>query len=368
MAGAAQPRLTTSAAAQLPRGPCGTTHVRWQEARPAGSIVWFRQDLRLADNPALLRPPRPGRCCPSTSWTTRRPARGRWAARIAGGCITAWNRSASLAEAGRPWCCAAARPPTIIAELAASTGAAAVHAGQMVEPWARAQDAGGAGGAAGGRRAAPAPRRDAVRPGAVRPRPAASTASTPRSPAPPARWVRRPAPHRPRPPDGWPRRVRRPGGLASAADQAGLGRRVPRHLAARRGRRPGPRQAFMAERCRLPRRPQHARARTSPPCSRRICTGASCRRRSSGTPPRAGSGEGLERLPVRAAVARVLRQPAVAPPAMPEQPQRADFARLRWREDPAGCAPGSAAAPACRSWTPGCASSGTSAGCTTGSG
>ena len=53
-------------------------------------------------------------------------------------------------------------------------------------------------------------------------------------------------------------------------------------------------------------------------------------------------------------------------PTLPEVPLRPAFAKTRFSaRTPSACAPGNAAAPACQSSTPACASSGRPAGCTT---
>ncbi len=105
------------------------------------SIVWFRQELRLADNPAMRAAAADGNVLPL--YVLDDAAAGDW--RMGGahrwwlhGSLEALGRD--LAQAGAPLVLRRGDAAGILAELAASTGATAVHAGQMVEPWARAQD------------------------------------------------------------------------------------------------------------------------------------------------------------------------------------------------------------------------------------
>ena len=83
------------------------TYARMTPSRPA--IVWFRDDLRLSDHPALHAAAKHARigCRAFTCSTTRRRASGRLAARRAGG----WrSRCAPCKRAcrsvGLRWCCA----------------------------------------------------------------------------------------------------------------------------------------------------------------------------------------------------------------------------------------------------------------------
>jgi deoxyribodipyrimidine photo-lyase len=105
------------------------------------SLVWFRQDLRLADNPSL-RAAAAGPILPLYLLDDDAP--GRWAM---GGAHRWWlhHSLASLAhdlnEAGAPLVLRRGDAARIIAGLVAETGAVAVHAGRMVEPWARTQEA-----------------------------------------------------------------------------------------------------------------------------------------------------------------------------------------------------------------------------------
>ena len=89
----------------------GAAYMERMHTSSAPALLWFRQDLRLADNPAPGRGRRPRRCCRSSCWTMRRPAAGRRAAPGAGGCTIRWRRS------GRRWrrsarrCCWCAAGP-----------------------------------------------------------------------------------------------------------------------------------------------------------------------------------------------------------------------------------------------------------------
>jgi deoxyribodipyrimidine photo-lyase len=108
-------------------------------ASPA--LVWFRQDLRLADNPALHaaagRPVLP-------VFLLDEVAAGAWAP---GGATRWWlhHSLAALAQAlasvGAPLLLARGRAEILIPALAEATGAAEVLAGRRPEPWARAQEA-----------------------------------------------------------------------------------------------------------------------------------------------------------------------------------------------------------------------------------
>ncbi len=113
-------------------------------ARQTGgpSIVWFRQDLRLADNPALREAAAAGRVLPV--YVLDDDAAGSWAM---GGAHRWWlhhsltSLGADLAAMGATLVLRRGDAVQIIADLAAQTKAVAVHAGRMVEPWARQQEA-----------------------------------------------------------------------------------------------------------------------------------------------------------------------------------------------------------------------------------
>jgi deoxyribodipyrimidine photo-lyase len=107
----------------------------------APALLWFRQDLRLADNPALAAlAGRPALFV----YILDDAAAGAWAH---GGAQRWWlhHSLASLAEglAARGATLHLARGPAtrIIPELAAAIGASEVVAGRLYEPWARHRDA-----------------------------------------------------------------------------------------------------------------------------------------------------------------------------------------------------------------------------------
>ncbi len=106
------------------------------------SLVWFRQELRLADNPALLAAAEAGAVLPI--YILDDAAAGH---RAMGGAHRWWlhgsleSLARSLKEAGAGLVLRRGSAAEIIPGLVKATGATAVHAGQMVEPWARAQDA-----------------------------------------------------------------------------------------------------------------------------------------------------------------------------------------------------------------------------------
>lgn len=106
-----------------------------------GSIVWFRQDLRLGDNASLRAAMAAGPVL--LVYVLDDAAAGAWAM---GGAHRWWLHgslralAADLAAKGAKLVLRRGAAATIIPELARSTGVGAVHAGEMAEPWARAQD------------------------------------------------------------------------------------------------------------------------------------------------------------------------------------------------------------------------------------
>ncbi len=104
------------------------------------ALVWFRQDLRLEDNPALHaaagRPVLP-------VFVFDAEAAGEWAY---GGAQRWWldaslrALSDRLTRLGATLHIARGRAEEIVPALAAQIGAAEVHAGRLTEPWARARD------------------------------------------------------------------------------------------------------------------------------------------------------------------------------------------------------------------------------------
>ena len=104
-------------------------------------LIWFRHDLRLADHAALTAAVAAGgRVLPvfvlddAAAGAHRYGAASRWwlkrsLAALAG----------SLAARGAPLLLASGRAETVIPALADALGAAEVHAGRAIEPWARDQ-------------------------------------------------------------------------------------------------------------------------------------------------------------------------------------------------------------------------------------
>ena len=103
-------------------------------------IVWFRQDLRIADNRALAAAAHAGPVVPvyvlddETPGQWRTGAAGRWWLHHALATL-----SASLAALGAPLVLLRGRPEVRLADLAAKLGGAEVHASEMFEPFAKAQ-------------------------------------------------------------------------------------------------------------------------------------------------------------------------------------------------------------------------------------
>jgi len=108
-------------------------------SKPA--LVWFRQDLRLADNPALHavadRPTLP-------VFILDPAAAGAWAE---GGASRWWlhysllSLSRHLKALGAPLLVLHGAALDLLPKLAAEIGADEIHAGRLTEPWARARDA-----------------------------------------------------------------------------------------------------------------------------------------------------------------------------------------------------------------------------------
>jgi deoxyribodipyrimidine photo-lyase len=112
---------------------------------PAGApvLLWFRQDLRLTDNPALAAALASGRpVVPVFVLDDHAP--GRWAP---GGASCWWLHgslaalAADLAARGSGLVLRRGRAVEAIPRLVEETGAVAVHANRLYEPWARAADA-----------------------------------------------------------------------------------------------------------------------------------------------------------------------------------------------------------------------------------
>lgn len=102
------------------------------------AILWFRQDLRLADNPALSaigeRPVLPVYILEDGPWAPGGAARW-WLHHSLAALSTA------LAAAGAPLLILRGDPRAILPALAETTGAAEVHAGRRTEPAGRRCDA-----------------------------------------------------------------------------------------------------------------------------------------------------------------------------------------------------------------------------------
>ena len=105
------------------------------------SLVWYRQDLRVADNPALRASARNGSVLPI--YILDDGAAGEWAM---GGAHRWWLHGSlealaqNLERLGAPLVLRRGPAASILPELAEAVGATAIHAGLAVEPWARAQE------------------------------------------------------------------------------------------------------------------------------------------------------------------------------------------------------------------------------------
>ncbi|MFQ3622290.1 MAG: deoxyribodipyrimidine photo-lyase [Acetobacteraceae bacterium] len=106
-------------------------------------LLWFRQDLRLTDNPALEAARATGRPVVAV-FVLDRESPGRWAP----GAASLWwlhhslaALSAELARRGSALILRRGRYEEVLPRLAAETGARAVYANRLYEPWAREADA-----------------------------------------------------------------------------------------------------------------------------------------------------------------------------------------------------------------------------------
>ncbi|GIX08434.1 deoxyribodipyrimidine photo-lyase [Elioraea sp.] len=112
---------------------------------PAGApvLLWFRQDLRLIDNPALAAAVATGRPVIPV-FVLDEHAAGRWAP---GGAARWWLHvslaalAGALVERGSRLVLRRGRAVDAIPRLVEETGAVAVHASRLYDPWARASDA-----------------------------------------------------------------------------------------------------------------------------------------------------------------------------------------------------------------------------------
>jgi deoxyribodipyrimidine photo-lyase len=106
------------------------------------TILWFRQDLRLADNPALHAAAATGPVLPV--YILDDAAAGPHAH---GGAQRWWLHhtlaalQASLRARGLELLLLQGNAVTLLTDLAARSGATTIHAARLYEPWARARDA-----------------------------------------------------------------------------------------------------------------------------------------------------------------------------------------------------------------------------------
>lgn len=111
------------------------------QSRPV--IVWFRQDLRTDDHPALHAASQGGRVViPVFIWDPK--SEGAWPV---GGASKWWLHSSlaslgkTLSTLGSPLILRQGPPEKVLAEIAKATGAAGVHCSMRYEPSAKAQEA-----------------------------------------------------------------------------------------------------------------------------------------------------------------------------------------------------------------------------------
>jgi deoxyribodipyrimidine photo-lyase len=120
---------------------------------PSSTILWFRDDLRLADNPALHAAAE-GPVLPV--FVLDEASAGRWAP---GGAARWWlhhslaSLAAALSQRGAELLILRGAAEQVIPRLAREVGAAAVHATTLSAPWARQRDAAVAAALAGEDRA-----------------------------------------------------------------------------------------------------------------------------------------------------------------------------------------------------------------------
>ena len=329
-------------------------------------LLWLRRELRLADNPALaaaLASQRP--VLPVYVLDEATP--GPWAP---GGASRWWlhhslsSLAAALARTGAPLVLRRGRIAQALPQLLRETGAVAIHAGQPIEPWAREAMADlqrAAGVPVHLHRTATLFDPDAIRTQAGAP----YSVFTPFARACRAHGVAEPplpAPtHIPAPPPPASDTLEHWNLLPTHPDWAAGLRATwtPGEQAAQsrlRAFAAGPLAAYA-----------HSRDRPDTDgtsmLSPHLAFGEISARQLWHA---AGDGNRHNKLDQRNPLARVLRPPALAPPhaARGAVARRIPPHALAHTTQPA-CAPGSAAAPACRSSMPACASSGRPAGCTT---
>ena len=113
------------------------------EAQSRPVIVWFRQDLRTDDHPALHAASQDGRMViPVFIWHPK--SEGAWKV----GAASKWWLHFSLSSLGKtlsalgsPLILRQGAPEKVLAEIANSTGAAGVHCSMRYEPYAKEQEA-----------------------------------------------------------------------------------------------------------------------------------------------------------------------------------------------------------------------------------
>ena len=117
-------------------------HIKGPMSQPP-ALIWFRQDLRLADHPALAAALASGRKV-LAAYVLDDDSPGPWAM---GGAARWWLHHSlaaldrSLRDRGASLVLRRGPAPQVIASLVQETGAAEIHAGRMHEPWARRMDA-----------------------------------------------------------------------------------------------------------------------------------------------------------------------------------------------------------------------------------
>ena len=105
----------------------------------APAILWLRRELRLTDNPALMAAIASGRPV-LPLFVLDRETPGKW---TSGGASLWWlhhsleSLAAGFASAGAPLVLRRGRTADVLRHLAHEVGAAEIHAGRAIEPWAR---------------------------------------------------------------------------------------------------------------------------------------------------------------------------------------------------------------------------------------
>ena len=339
------------------------------------AIVWYRDDLRVSDHPALHAAAKSQRtgCVAFTCSTTERRAFGR-----SGGAARWWLAQslralqASLRERGASLVLRKGPAPEVIAALAREIGAEAVYWNEIAQAPHQAVGRSGCRRAGEHRhRRAPLPRRPAgfagPDPQQGEPRPArvhavlAAGAGAGRSAEAAAGAEDAEA--------AWRTSRATAGGLEARADAAGLGRRPARQLEAGRGLGAS-RASRRSSTAALPAIPAIATGptATAPRGSRRIFVSARSVRARSGTPRASPRPSTLACPPIsksssaNSAGASSAVTCCSTCPISPTRNLQPSLRRLSLEARRQGaCAPGSAARPAIPSSMPACANSGTPA-------